>query len=112
MIKTACREQFPVNHPEFHYPGVDIMAFRAPADKNTDADAKNAVVMSNGKLVWSKKETYTGMIDRSPCGTGTTAIMAMLWHKKKLKVGDTFKHNSILNTQFVGKIVSETKSER
>jgi hypothetical protein len=27
MIKVACREQFPVNHPEFDYPGTDIMAF-------------------------------------------------------------------------------------
>ena len=30
-IKVACREQFPVNHPEFDYPGVDNMVFRGPA---------------------------------------------------------------------------------
>jgi hypothetical protein len=30
MIKTACREQFPVNHPEIDYPGCDILVFCSP----------------------------------------------------------------------------------
>jgi 4-hydroxyproline epimerase len=46
-------------------------------------------------------------IDRSPCGTGTSARMAQ-WHAKgKLKVGDRFVHESIIGSQFIGRIEAE-----
>ncbi|MFB2120554.1 4-hydroxyproline epimerase [Parapedobacter sp. 2B3] len=46
-------------------------------------------------------------IDRSPCGTGTSARMAQ-WHAKgKLKVGDTFVHESIIGSKFTGTIEEE-----
>lgn len=46
-------------------------------------------------------------IDRSPCGTGTSARMAQ-WHAKgKLKVGDHFVHESIIGSQFIGRIEAE-----
>ena len=37
------------------------------------ADARNAVIVSTGKLDWNRPATWTGAIDRSPCGTGTCA---------------------------------------
>jgi 4-hydroxyproline epimerase len=43
-------------------------------------------------------------IDRSPCGTGTSARMAQLFAKGKLSLGDTFIHESYIGSQFVGKI--------
>lgn len=43
-------------------------------------------------------------IDRSPCGTGTSARMAQLFAKGKLALGDTFVHESYIGSQFVGKI--------
>ncbi len=43
-------------------------------------------------------------IDRSPCGTGTSARMAQLFAKGQLKIGDTFIHESYIGSQFVGKI--------
>jgi 4-hydroxyproline epimerase len=47
-------------------------------------------------------------IDRSPCGTGTSARMAQ-WHAKgKLKVGDEFIHESFIGSQFIGKVEEET----
>ncbi len=47
-------------------------------------------------------------IDRSPCGTGTSARMAQ-WHAKgKLKVGQEFVHESYIGSQFVGRIEEET----
>ena len=51
-------------------------------------------------------------IDRSPCGTGTSARMAQLFAKGELKLGDTFIHESYIGSQFVGKIedVIEIKS--
>jgi len=108
MIKVACQEQHPVKHPSFDYLGPDIMVFRGPPDPESQAHAKNAVVMSNGKLSWEKPSTWTGMIDRSPCGTGTCAVMATLWAKGKLKIGEPFVHASILGTTFTGRLVEET----
>lgn len=43
-------------------------------------------------------------IDRSPCGTGTSARMAQWFAKGKLKVGDEFIHESIIGSRFVGKV--------
>jgi len=47
-------------------------------------------------------------IDRSPCGTGTSARLAQLFAKGKLKVGEEFVHESIIGSTFIGKIESET----
>lgn len=46
-------------------------------------------------------------IDRSPCGTGTSARMAQ-WHAKgKLKVGEEFVHESFIGSQFIGRVEEE-----
>jgi 4-hydroxyproline epimerase len=47
-------------------------------------------------------------IDRSPCGTGTSARMAQWYAKGKLKKGDQFIHESIIGSKFVGRIEEET----
>ncbi|MEL6917684.1 MAG: 4-hydroxyproline epimerase [Bacteroidota bacterium] len=47
-------------------------------------------------------------IDRSPCGTGTSARMAQWYAKGKLKLGDTFIHESYIGSQFIGRVESET----
>ena len=47
-------------------------------------------------------------IDRSPCGTGTSARMAQ-WHAKgKLKMGEDFIHESFIGSQFIGRVEEET----
>ncbi|MCK4392499.1 proline racemase family protein, partial [Candidatus Bipolaricaulota bacterium] len=48
-------------------------------------------------------------VDRSPCGTGTCAKMAFLHAQGKLGVGQEYRYQSILNTEFVGRIIAETK---
>ena len=47
-------------------------------------------------------------IDRSPCGTGTSARLAQLHARGQLNTGDSYTHESIIGSQFVGKIESET----
>jgi 4-hydroxyproline epimerase len=47
-------------------------------------------------------------IDRSPCGTGTSARMAQWYAQGRLKPGDTFIHESIIGSKFVGRIEEET----
>ena len=102
MIKVAAREQHPVDHPEFSYPGPDILVFREPAERRpaagaaTALHANNTVVMSNGQLDWARPETWTGMLDRSPCGTGTCAVMAALHARGELALNEDFVHSSIL----------------
>ena len=50
-------------------------------------------------------------IDRSPCGTGTSARMAQWYAKGKLKVGDEFVHESIIGSRFTGKVQAEFNLE-
>ncbi|MCM4159690.1 4-hydroxyproline epimerase [Antarcticibacterium flavum] len=47
-------------------------------------------------------------IDRSPCGTGTSARMAQLYTKGRLKPGKEFIHESYIGSRFVGRIEQET----
>ncbi len=43
-----------------------------------------------------------GEVDRSPCGSGTCARLATLVEKKQLKIGEVLKHDSIVDSQFLG----------
>jgi proline racemase len=109
MIKAAAQEQLPVVHPaQPGFAGVTIAVLSAPP-VNPRAHAKNAVVVSTGKLDWSRPPTWTGAIDRSPCGTGTCATMAALYAKGKLRLNEDFHHEGILGTIFTGRLVEETR---
>ena len=48
-------------------------------------------------------------IDRSPCGTGTSAKMAALWAKGELKLGETYVTESIIGGLFYGELIKEVK---
>ena len=48
-------------------------------------------------------------IDRSPCGTGTSARMAQWYAQGKLKPGEDFIHESIIGSKFIGRIEEETE---
>ena len=109
MIKAATREQLPVVHPENSgIAGVTIAQLSGTAAR-PDAHAKNAVVVSTGQLDWARPSTWTGAIDRSPCGTGTSAKMATLHAKGKLALNEDFVHEGILGTTFTGRLIRETK---
>jgi proline racemase len=108
MIKAAAQEQLPVEHPsQPGFSGVTITVLSAPASR-PDAHAKNAVVVSTGRLDWDRPATWTGAIDRSPCGTGTCAKMATLHAKGKLRLNEDFHHEGILGTIFTGRLLEET----
>lgn len=47
-------------------------------------------------------------IDRSPCGTGTSARLAQLYAKGKLKIGEPFIHESFIGSKFIGRVEKET----
>jgi proline racemase len=109
MIKAATREQLPVAHPENPgIAGVTIAQLSGPA-ASPGADRKNTVVVSTGKLDWSRPSSWTGALDRSPCGTGTCAKMAALHAKGQLPLDRDFVHEGILGTTFTGRLIEETR---
>ena len=109
MIKAAAREQLPVEHPEqAGFAGITIAVLSAPPT-HPEAHAKNAVIVSTGQLDWNRPATWTGALDRSPCGTGTSAKMASLHAKGKLPLNEDFRHEGILGTIFTGRLIEETE---
>jgi proline racemase len=109
MIKAAAAEQLPVVHPDQPgFAGITISQLSGPAHDPAN-DRRNVVTVSTGKLDWDRPATWTGAIDRSPCGTGTSARMAVLHATGELGVGDTFRHEGILGTVFTGRVLEETR---
>lgn len=108
MIKAAAREQLPVVHPDNpDIAGISILEFTAPPSQ-TGADGKNTVVISTGAFDWNDPSTWTGALDRSACGTGTCARMAVMHARGQLPIGQDFVHESILGTTFTGRLIEET----
>lgn len=109
MIKAAAQEQLPVEHPENpKIAGITIAQLSAPSQK-AGVHRRNTVIVSTGKLDWERQATWTGALDRSPCGTGTCAKMAALHAKGELGLGEDFVHEGILGTTFTGRLVRETQ---
>ncbi|MBW2154628.1 MAG: proline racemase family protein [Deltaproteobacteria bacterium] len=109
MVKAAAREQLPVVHPENpEISGITIAQVSAPPS-NPKATLKNTVIVSTGTLDWNRPESWTGALDRSPCGTGTCAKMAAMHAKGKLALNQDFHHEGILGTIFTGRLIRETR---
>ena len=109
MIKAAAREQLPVTHPEQPgFSGISIAQLSGPPSR-PDAHMKNAVTVSTGEFDWNRPSTWTGVIDRSPCGTGTCARMATLHARGRLRLHEDFRHEGILGTIFTGRLIADTQ---
>ena len=52
---------------------------------------------------------HPGWLDRSPCGTGTSARMAQLHARGDLAIGEPFVNESVIGTRFTGRLVGETE---
>lgn len=108
MIRAATAEQMPVTHPlESSLTGPSISQLSG-APSMADADRRNAVTLATGTLDWDRPQTWTGALDRCPCGTGTSAKMAVLHARGRLGVGQTFIHEGPLGTTFEGRLIEET----
>jgi proline racemase len=109
MIKAAAREQFPVRHPDLTNVDNFSVAQLSGAAHSSAADMRNAVVISTGAFDWARPDTWTGVLDRSACGTGTCARMATLHARGRLALGQPFRHEGILGTVFTGCLVEEAQ---
>jgi len=108
LVKAAANEQLPVVHPEQPgFAGITIGQLSGPPS-GAHADMRNVVTVSTGELDWDRPSTWTGVIDRSPCGTGTSARMATLRARGRLGLHEDFRHEGILGTVFTGRLVGET----
>ena len=96
-IRDAINANIEIQHPTLaHIKTVDLVEiYDKPS--HPEATFKNVVVFGDGN------------IDRSPCGTGTSAKLATLYAKGELKPGEPFVYESILGTLFKGRIVEERK---
>lgn len=98
-IKLAAAEQLPAVHPEnpeIHT--INQTLFAGPLRETpTGKRSRNGVIVSPGRL------------DRSPCGTGTSARLAVMHARGQIAVGERFVHESILDTEFVGEILGTVR---
>jgi len=92
VVRRLVREKVKPVHPlEPSIHGVSHVLW-ADAPKGQGAHARNAVFYGDRA------------IDRSPCGTGTSARMAQLAARGKLQAGDTFVHESYIGSRFIGRV--------
>lgn len=95
-VMAAVNDELAPVHPE----QADIRGCRhviltgTPSDPT--ADGRSAVVI------------HPGWVDRSPCGTGTSARMALLHAQGALALGEDYVHESLIGSRFTGRLVEET----
>jgi proline racemase len=93
-LKTILREQVSVRHPEL--PGVDEIAYVMFRSRDADGAVRTCTTLKPGR------------VDRSPCGTGSSANLAVLHARGEAKVGDRFVSRSIIGGEFLADVVGET----
>jgi 4-hydroxyproline epimerase len=96
VVRKRLNEKYTFEHPE--NPAINRLSHMlwTGRPKHAEADARNAVFYGDKA------------IDRSPCGTGTSARMAQLHAKGRLKEGQSFVHESIIGSLFKGRVEKET----
>lgn len=93
VLRRRLNERHTFVHPlDARMQGLSHVMWVAGSTLHPDSDSCNAVFYGDKA------------IDRSPCGTGTSARMAQLWAKGQLKKGDTFVHESIIGSCFTGRV--------
>ena len=84
----------PVHPEDPRIAGCAHVVFTAPGRDGADGRAAVAI--------------HPGWLDRSPCGTGTSARLAQLHGRGRLGVGEAFVHESVIGTRFTGRVAAET----
>jgi proline racemase len=98
-IKAAAAEQLPSPHPlNPMIKGITQTEFVMPLRREGGVlKSRNTVIVSPGRC------------DRSPCGTGTSARLAVMHARGQIGVGEKFVHESIIGSTFESHIESETR---
>lgn len=96
-VRAAAREAVECIHPE--HPRIRGISHTMWTDAPTVAEAHGRNAVFYGERA----------IDRSPCGTGTSARMAQLHARGRLATGEDFVHESIIGSLFTGRVEAETR---
>jgi proline racemase len=95
QVVRAMDEQVAPVHPEDdRIRGIEHVILTAPGGDGADGRAATVI--------------HPGWIDRSPCGTGTSARMAQLHARGQLALDTPFVHASLIDSRFTGRLVQET----
>jgi proline racemase len=106
-LLAAARAQVAVEHPTDPRLGrISLVMLHGPAT-TAGVSARNSVVMPTGVLDAGRPETWRGVLDRSPCGTGTSARMACLHARGELALEVPFVHQGVMGTTFEGRLHEE-----
>jgi proline racemase len=95
-LMAAVNEDPPVHPLDDRIAGCRHVVFHAPG--------------SNGAHARNATSIHPGWLDRSPCGTGTSARMAQLHARGELALGEDFVNESLIGTRFTGRLVEETRA--
>lgn len=96
-IREKINDNLEISHPTKEYINTVDLVEIYDEPSSSDADKRNAVVFGQGQL------------DRSPCGTGTSAKLATLYAKEEIGLKEEFVYESIIGTKFKGEIIKEAK---
>ena len=100
VIAAADAQVSPVHPEQPLISSIEHLVVTAPGDDGAagggPVDGRSATVI------------HPGWIDRSPCGTGTSARMALLHHRGELGLDTPYVHASFIDSRFEGRIVAET----
>lgn len=103
-LRRAAAAQLPVTHPENPaITGPTISQLTGPA-LDTAHHGRSAVTVSNSLTAPPSPMSLPGALDRSPCGTGTSAKLACLHARGLLKMGEDYVNEGPLGTTFTGRI--------
>ena len=100
-ILHAAQTQLPVQHPENPAITGPTITNLYAAPIRPEHDGLGAITLNTGPF---HPNAPSGVLDRSPCGTGTCAKMAVLHAKGLLDVGETYVNAGPLGTTFTGRI--------
>lgn len=96
LIRDSVNKQIKVYHPEKDFINEVTHVEFSASPTHDKSDCKNTVVIPNGSL------------DRSPCGTGSSAKLASLYARGLLNINQYFVHESIIGTIFKCRVLEET----
>ncbi|WP_299851280.1 proline racemase family protein [uncultured Roseovarius sp.] len=103
-IRAATVEQLPVVHPENPEITGPTITNLWGAPVAPDTDGRGAITLSTGGFDPNRPHALPGTLDRSPCGTGTCAKMAVLHARGQLAVGQDYVNAGPMGTTFTGRI--------
>lgn len=94
VIKEAANKAFQVRHPEVL--SIDHIAYTIFAQRQSDGAMRTCCTL------------WPGRVDRSPCGTGSSAILSLLYARNEVAIGDQFTTRSIIDSEFKVQVKGKT----